>query len=179
MIGIWIVGCEIAFWVLVLAGLSVRYLAGWKKGGAALLLMTPVVDLLLITLTIMDLRGGAEAEFMHGLAAVYIGVTIAFGHRMIHWADERFAYRFGGGAKPHKAPKYGKAHARRERQGWFRHALAWVIGSILIFLMIVVVNDPDRTEALKRVPLLWACIVGIDFVISFSYTLWPRKGKGY
>ncbi|OXL86606.1 hypothetical protein BCV73_28695 [Paenibacillus sp. SSG-1] len=179
MIGIWIVGCEIAFWVLVLAGLSVRYLAGWKKGGAALLLMTPVVDLLLIILTIMDLRGGAEAEFMHGLAAVYIGVTIAFGHRMIHWADERFAYRFGGGAKPQKAPKYGKAHARRERQGWFRHALAWVIGSILIFLMIVVVNDPERTEALKQVPLLWAWIVGIDFVISFSYTLWPRKKKGH
>lgn len=113
MIGIWIVGCEIAFWVLVLAGLSVRYLAGWKKGGAALLLMTPVVDLLLIILTIMDLRGGAEAEFMHGLAAVYIGVTIAFGHRMIHWADERFAYRFGEGLSPKRHPNTER-HMRDE-----------------------------------------------------------------
>ena len=84
MIGAFIIGCEILFWVFVLAGLSARYLLGLKRTGGILPLCTPVIDLLLIAVTIIDLRGGAEAGFMHGLAAVYIGVTIAFGHRMIN-----------------------------------------------------------------------------------------------
>ena len=102
MIGAFIIGCEILFWVFVLAGLSARYLLGLKRTGG-ILRCTPVIDLLLIAVTIIDLRGGAEAGFMHGLAAVYIGVTIAFGHRMIQWADARFAHRFAGGKKPEPA----------------------------------------------------------------------------
>ncbi|GIO35053.1 MULTISPECIES: hypothetical protein [Paenibacillus] len=175
MIAALIVGCEVAFWVLVLAGLTARYIAGWKRVGGVLLVATPVVDLLLLIFTIIDLRNGAKAEFMHGLAAVYIGVTVAYGHRMIKWADERFAYRFGGGKKPDPAPKHGKEHARREREGWYRHVLAWIVGVILLMLMIWIVNEPSRTEALKKIPMWWGAILGIDFVISFSYTIWPRR----
>lgn len=175
MIAAMIIGCEIAFWVFVLAGLSARYLAGWNRTGALLLLATPVVDVLLMVFTVLDLKNGAEAEFMHGLSAIYIGVTVAFGHRMIKWADERFAYRFAGGEKPEPAPKRGKAHARREREGWYRHLLAWFVGAILLMIMVLLVNDPARTEALKLVPIWWAGIVAIDFLISFSYTLWPKR----
>ncbi|MDR9857662.1 hypothetical protein RJP21_29135 [Paenibacillus sp. VCA1] len=177
MIAALIVGCEVAFWVLVLAGLTARYIAGWKRVGGVLLVATPVVDLLLLIFTIIDLRNGAKAEFMHGLAAVYIGVTVAYGHRMIKWADERFAYRFGGGKKPDPAPKHGKEHARREREGWYRHVLAWIVGVILLMLMIWIVNEPSRTEALKKIPMWWGAILGIDFLISFSYTLWPKQKR--
>lgn len=170
-----IIGCEIAFWVLVLAGLCARYLAGWTRVGGLILLSTPVVDLLLIIFTVIDLRSGVKAEFIHGLAAIYIGVTVAFGHRMIQWADQRFAYRFANGEKPIPSPKYGKPHARRERQGWYRHLFAWFIGSILLYLMILIVNDHQRTMTLRLVPVWWAAVVGIDFVISFSYTLWPKR----
>lgn len=175
MIGVFIVGCEILFWIFVLGGLSARYLLGWRTAGGILLLCTPIIDLFLITVTIIDLRGGAEAGFMHGLAAVYIGVTIAFGHRIIQWADVRFAHRFAGGEKPVSAPKYGADRAKRERQGWYRHGLAWVIGAMLLGIMILVVGEPDRTEQLKAMALQWAAILGIDFVYSFSYTLWPKK----
>ncbi|KZS46273.1 hypothetical protein ACXFAU_00390 [Paenibacillus glucanolyticus] len=175
MIGFFIVACEVLFWIFVLSGLSARYLLGWRRTGGILLLCTPIIDLLLITVTIMDLRGGTEAGFVHGLAAVYIGVTIAFGHRMIQWADVRFAHRFAGGEKPVPAPKYGAARAKRERQGWYRHALAWVIGVMLLGTMILIVGEPDRTEQLMAMALRWGLILGIDFIYSFSYTLWPKK----
>jgi hypothetical protein len=142
-----------------------------------LLLATPVVDLLLLVFTIMDLRNGVKAEFVHGLSAIYIGVTVAYGHRMIKWADERFAHRFAGGEKPRPAPKFGKDHARRERDGWYRHVFAWFIRVVLFGLMILIVNDPTRTEVLKNMPLGWGAIVAIDFLISFSYTIWPRQHR--
>ncbi|MEF2968704.1 hypothetical protein V3851_23160 [Paenibacillus sp. M1] len=170
-----IIGCEIAFWVLVLAGLSARYLLGWRKIGGLLLIGTPIVDLILIVVTVIDLKNGTMASFAHGLAAVYIGVTVGFGHRMIRWADQRFAYRYAGGAKPEKAPKYGKEHARSERQGWYRHLLSGVIGASLLYGMILFVDDPSRTEQLGGMIIKWAVILGIDFLISFSFTLWPKK----
>lgn len=177
MIGWLIIACEIGFWVIVLAGLMTRYVWKKKKAGAVLLLLTPVVDLVLLGATILDIRQGTEANFMHGLAAVYIGATVAFGHRMIQWADERFAYRFAGGPEPVRKPRTGRGHAAAERSGWYRHLLAWVVGSALLAGMILLIGDAERSEALKLWIVRWALVLGIDFVISFSYTLWPRKSK--
>ena len=177
MIGVLILAGEIAFWAFVLGGLVARYLLRRPRLGATLLLMTPVVDLVLIAATVIDLRAGATADFFHGLAAIYVGVSIAFGHRMIRWADERFAHRFAGGPPPKRPPKYGPEHARREREGWYRHLLAWSIGSALLLGMVLLVGDPARTESLSARAALWALILAIDFLWSFSYTLWPRKAK--
>lgn len=177
MITAFIIGCEIGFWVFVLAGLLCRYIFRLKKLGKLFLFSTPLIDLALVIATVYDLRGGAEATFAHSLAAVYIGVSIAFGHRIIKWADERFAYRFAGGPAPAGKPKYGKEHAIYERNGWLHHLLAWGIGSLILYGMIIMVGDEARTEALLQALRFWLLVLGIDFVISFSYTLWPRKEK--
>jgi hypothetical protein len=172
-----IIGCEIAFWVFIVVGLVFRYMLRMPKPGAALLLCTPLIDLALLVATVIHLNGGAEADFTHGLAAIYIGVSIAFGHSMIRWADERFAHRFAGGPPPRKKAKHGTEHARSERQAWLKHLLAWAIGCACLLGMILMVGDADRTEALLQVVRIWSIILGIDFLISFSYTLWPRKSK--
>lgn len=177
MITAFIIGCEIAFWVFVLAGLVCRYIFKLKKLGALLLISTPLIDLALVVATVYDLRAGAEATFIHSVAAIYIGVSIAWGHKMIKWADERFAFRFANGPTPTVKPKHGLAHARYERVGWLHHLLAWVIGSIILYGMIIMVDDATRTDALFGTFRLWSLILGIDFLISFSYTLWPSKEK--
>ncbi|GMX61340.1 hypothetical protein Elgi_11440 [Paenibacillus elgii] len=174
-IAAFIVGCEIGFWVFVVAGLVFRYILGLKRIGALLLVATPVVDLVLIIATVIDLRNGATASFVHSLAAVYIGVSVAFGHRMIRWADVRFAHRFAGAPAPEPKPKHGAAHARRERQTWFLHLLAWIIGSVILLGMIWFVDDESRTAELWGMIWRWAVILGIDFIWSFSYTFWPKK----
>ncbi|WP_090238180.1 hypothetical protein [Fictibacillus solisalsi] len=78
--------------------------------------------------------------------------------------------------KPEKV-KYGRDHARQEREGWLRHLLLWSIGCSLLGLMILLIGDPARTEVLARTIYLWSIVLADDFVISFSYTVWPKKEK--
>ncbi|GGF13444.1 putative membrane protein YmcC [Halobacillus andaensis] len=178
MIGWLIIACEIGFWVFVLAGLIARYVFKKKKLGALLLICTPIVDIILLAATVADLKNGAVATTVHGVAAVYIGISAAYGHQLIQWADERFAYWFVHGQKPVSKKKYGVEHARKERKGWYRHVLAWMIGGVLIGAIILFVNNISQTEALFRTLQLWSFVLVIDFFISFSYTLMPRKENG-
>jgi len=173
-----IVGGEIAFWVLLAGGLATRYLLRRRRLATALLLSVPLVDLVLLAATVLDLRAGAKAGFEHGLAAIYLGVSVAFGHRMVRWADERFAHRFAGGAAPSRPPRGGPERARHERQGWYRHLLAWAVGTGLILLAVAFVGDADRTAAMSEIIWRWAIVLGIDCVWSFSYTVWPRRPEG-
>ncbi|MCM3781761.1 hypothetical protein M3231_02135 [Neobacillus mesonae] len=168
-----IITCEILFWVMVLCGLACRYLWKQKRLSSILLLLTPFVDLVLLTATVISLRGGAEATLAHALAAVYIGVSIGYGHRMISTADAWFAHRFAGGEKPRK--KYGKEHAQHERTGWLFHALSWAIGCALLYGMVFLVGNEGKTETLAQTVRVWSIILAIDFIISFSYTIWPRN----
>ncbi|CAI6085861.1 hypothetical protein PAECIP112173_04786 [Paenibacillus sp. JJ-100] len=175
MIAYFIIACEIAFWVFVAAGLSVRYMLGNKRLGMALLVATPIIDVLLLIATVIDLHSGATASMVHGIAAIYIGVSIAFGHQMIAWADRYFQYWFKAGENPKKSKPYGREHARNERKGWIRHLLAWSIGSALLYIMIWWIGDPARTEVFSGLIRVWALVLGIDFLISFSYSLWPKR----
>jgi hypothetical protein len=169
-----IILAEVAFWLTLFAGLFTRYVLRRPRLGMALLFATPLVDLLLLTATTVDLRRGGEAALPHALAAVYIGVSVAWGQRMISWADTRSAHRFAGGPPPERPPRAGREHAARERREWARHAVAWLTGTALLGVGILVVGDLDRTQALVSTAALWTLVLAIDFAISFSYTLWPR-----
>jgi hypothetical protein len=118
-----IVCCVIFFWVFLTAGLLFRYIMKKPRVGLVLIAMSPVVDTILLVTTVIDLRGGAAAEFVHALSAIYLGMTIIYGKRIVAWADAQFSYRFGDGQLPQKPPKYGEARAKAEREGWmgFRH----------------------------------------------------------
>ncbi|WP_042142318.1 hypothetical protein [Paucisalibacillus sp. EB02] len=175
MIGWLIIACEIGFWVFVIAGLFSRYILKNKQLSNVLLICTPIVDIVLLIVTFIDLKNGAVASTIHGIAAIYIGVSIAFGHQMIAWADKQFSYYFAGGEKPVGGKKYGAEHAKLERVGWFRHFLAWVMGSLTLIGIIILIDNTDQTEALIGTLKLWSLILVVDFVISFSYTIFPRK----
>ncbi|MFI5930670.1 hypothetical protein [Actinoplanes sp. NPDC051494] len=200
-----IVACEIGFWVLLLAGLLTRY--AWRRPrlGAALLLMVPLTDVALLALAVVDLRGGAPAGTAHGLAAVYLGVSVAFGHSMLRWADAQVARRFhhtppataghgtgeqaaheqaaheqAAGDRPVAAtgrpPRLtGRAHAAQERRTWLRHLLAYAVSAVVLAIFTLLAGGPGVAAPLWRVMAPWAVVLGIDFVISFSYTLAPRR----
>lgn len=169
-----IVGGEVGFWVLLAAGLVARYLLRRPRAGAILLAAAPLVDLVLLTASVLDLRGGGEAGLPHVLAAVYLGVSVGFGHSLVRWADVRFAHRFAAGPAPAPTPRAGRAHAVAQRQAWLRHLAAWSVGVGLMAAAVLLVGDPDRTAAFHGPALGWTIAIVVDAVISLSYTVRPR-----
>jgi hypothetical protein len=173
-----IVACEIGFWVLIALGLTARYPLKARRLGAALLLAVPGVDVVLLVATVLDLRSGSPADATHGLTAVYLGVSIAFGRQLLGWADGKFAHRFAGGPAPAPPPRTGRAHAARERRQWGRHLLAYGIAVVLLLGCTALIGDVTRARPLWSPMAPWAVVLVIDFVISFSYTLAPRRSAG-
>ncbi len=74
-----IIACEIGFWLILAAGLGARYVLRQRVLGAVLLACVPVVDLVLLVAATIDLRDGATANWTHGLAAAYLGLSIVLG----------------------------------------------------------------------------------------------------
>ena len=72
-----IISCEVAFWLILLLGLAVRYVLRREVLSRWLLRTMPLVDVLLLIFTALDLHAGATPTFAHGLAAAYVGFTIA------------------------------------------------------------------------------------------------------
>lgn len=173
MIGWMIVACEIAFWIVIALGLISRYILKKEKLGLFFLMLTPVIDLLLLIMASVDLYRGAAATVPHAIAAVYIGVSIAFGKSMIAWADERFRYYVTKqGPKPVK--RYGMDYAKHYLKGWGKHVVAYLIGAGLLVLLIYLIDDSSQTEALSGVLQLWTLILGIDLIITISTFIWPK-----
>ena len=51
--------CEIAFWFVILLGLVTRYILNQQTLGLFFLALTPIIDLILIITTVVDLMNGA------------------------------------------------------------------------------------------------------------------------
>ncbi|WP_290772273.1 MULTISPECIES: hypothetical protein [unclassified Exiguobacterium] len=168
-----IVCCEILFWVFIVAGLIVRYGFRREKLGFRLMAMSPVIDIVLLVLTVFDLSRGSTATLAHGLAAIYIGVSLAFGKQLIAWADgvyRRVILR-------EQVAKERISRARRERNGFYQHILAFLIGGALLGAMILWLGNTEQTESLLRTLQLWGLVLVIDGVISMSYTIFPARSK--
>lgn len=172
----WIITAEIAFWIVIFSGLYTRYILKRDKLSIFLLLLTPLIDFALLVLTAIDLKNGATATFAHGLAAIYIGVSIAFGKSMIAWADGKFQTWVLNNPLRKKV-LYGKEKAVYEMKLWGRHLIAYIIGGILLGLMILYIGTGEGTRPLQRVISGWTVVLLIDFLISFSYVVFPKRER--
>lgn len=138
--------------------------------------LIPILDAVLFLAAAADLYRGAAATMAHAVAAVYIGVSVAFGKSMIQWADERFRYYVvKEGAKPVK--RYGLDYAKHYAKGWGRHVLAFVIGGVLLAGTVFLIQDASRTEALSGLLKGWSVVLCIDFLIMASFFVMPKKRK--
>ncbi|MFJ8644720.1 hypothetical protein ACIRNI_01120 [Streptomyces sp. NPDC093546] len=171
-----IVICEVGFWVLLAAGLATRYLLKMPRTGAALLLCEPLLEVVLLVATAIDLKNGAEPSWEHGLAALYIGYTVGHGHRTVKWLDGHAAHRLAGGPRPVPPPRYGMARARHEGRIWLGTLVGAAVATVLLWLAILYVDDPSRTDTLSGwMGGAWRA-AGIHGLIALSYFVWPRKG---
>ncbi|MCY1691061.1 hypothetical protein OVA29_10570 [Exiguobacterium sp. SL14] len=110
------------------------------------------------------------------LLAIYIGVSLAFGKQMIAWADGMYRRVI----LKEQVAKERISRARRERNGFYRHILAFLIGGALLGAMILWLGNTEQTESLLRTLQLWGLVLVIDGVISISYTVFrlvPNKNE--
>lgn len=172
-----IAACEIGFWVFLVAGLVCRYLLRRQRLSTVLLICVPLVDVVLLAATVIDLRAGATADFAHALAAVYIGFSVAFGHSMVRWADQRFAYRFTDGPAPWKPPKHGMARVRYEAKEYGKALIAGAISCGILFGLMALVGDPERTAALGAGVQLMGQVLAIWLLIAIGVSIAAVTGK--
>lgn len=136
---VWLIGAsEIGFWVLLGAGLLARYMLRLRRASTVLLLLVPVLDLVLIGASLADVASGSPPGQVHGLAALYLGATVAFGHSTITWADRWVAHRFAGGPPSSRKPKYGAERVAYEWREWAKMALLLGI-AVAVMLLITAV----------------------------------------
>ncbi|GAA3152282.1 hypothetical protein ACFQ0X_15170 [Streptomyces rectiviolaceus] len=174
MIVVLIIICEVGFWLLLAGGLALRYWAKMPRASIAVLLCEPVLEVVLFVVTAIDLKNGAEPDWKHGLAAVYIGYSIALGHYTIKWVDVRVAHRFAGGPPP-STPKYGMARAIHEWKLAARWILAGLIAMALLQGAVWYVGGDGDIGSLRmwQQRMLW--LIGINVAIAATYTVFPKK----
>jgi hypothetical protein len=164
-----IVGCEAAFWLVLVLALAARYLLHRESLSRVLLLSLPVVDLMLLAFTAADLRAGTSATFAHGLATAYVGFTVAFGSMAVRWADQRFAHWFAAGPPPLAPPRRGWLAVRYELELWLRGIVAWII---TVALLIAVIASVDNAAVTQPLDAWFRIAVG-------SVILWLVFGPGW
>src|SRR5699024_7918461 len=81
---------------------------------------------------------------------------------------------------------YGKAHAKEEREGWYVHLLIFVIAQFVFLSMSGFVGWQEfplkkirkmfqiyGDNKINHANTVWGIILNVDFIWSFSYTIWP------
>lgn len=175
-----IIGAEIAFWVFVLGGFSLRYIVRAEKASTTALALVPFVDLVLVALVTTDLMLGGEPSRVHAVAAVYLGITVAFGKPIVRRTDQWFRYRFDGGPKPTKPKKGSREEVRALWVEWFRLLFGFVIATICILLMTVFdgTGIPASVEEASGSPF-WSTILLMGVVAVIWFLAGPAfAGRG-
>lgn len=170
-----IIASEVLFWVLLLGGLAARYLLRARRLSSVLLVGVPLADLVLVTLTLIDLVGGSTPGNVHGLAAIYLGVSVSFGPYIVRRVDAWFAHRFAGGPAPAKLPDSGPARLRHEWQSMKRMLGAWALAVPLLLVMVAVSGwrVPGSVAELFGTDPIWAWIGRVTAVLVLWFVTGP------
>ncbi len=175
-----ILAAEIAFWVFLFGGLLLRYAFRLGRLSTLVLVSVPLVDLALLVFVTLDVARGAEPTRAHALAAVYLGFTVAFGHRTISWADAWFHHRFAGGPRPLKPAKGSRAAVRALWSEWLRVVLTALIAAAGLGLMIAVEGHgvPATLDEAAQHPY-WSTMLTLGMIVLIWFLAGPAfAGRG-
>jgi hypothetical protein len=168
-----IAACEIGFWVLLGAGVAARYVLRLHRTSTVLLLAVPVLDVVLVSASLLDVARGSTPGATHGLAAVYLAFTVAFGHATIRFVDVRFAHRFAGGPPPVKPPRYGAARAAYEWREWFKVAAAGGVALVVVLVTATVARTGIPPVTAWPEDPLWSWVVRVGWLAGIWFAVGP------
>ncbi|MFD7448548.1 hypothetical protein [Kitasatospora sp. NPDC059827] len=172
-----IVAAEISWWIVLGLALSARYLLRMRRTSTVLLIGLPVVDLALYALTVLNLRGGAQAGWTHALAASYAGFSVGYGPSLVAWADRHFLHRFAGGPAPLPSPTYGPERTAHE----WRIARRTVVSAVITLALISLLVPLSAGSAHFGTFAQWYWKLGIaavvNVVVAGCFSLWPKEAS--
>ncbi len=197
---------EIIFWLLIGLFLLFRYVLGWKqftKWMIPIFILTIVID---IYLGWVDYKMTGEFSIFQFIIIIFVVYALTSGlsdFRRLDAYIQRKVAKWKGQPEPEQSAKlpakYGREHARHERNGWFMHIAMFVLAQVAFFLLFglregVALSqfiDPDfyrswwgdaslgayRDITLNQLVQVWFVVLVVDGIISLSYTFSPRKEK--
>jgi hypothetical protein len=175
-----IVAAEVAFWTLLLGGLTLRYLLRARRASTIVLAFVPLVDLAFVVLAAIIVASGAEPERSHSFAAIYFGVTVVFGPSLTRRVDVWFKHRFAGGPKPVKPPKGSRAEVRAIWHEWFRVVATAALVALTLLGMIALAgwSIPASLNDASTHPY-WATLLLLPIVTVAWFLAGPAfAGRG-
>jgi hypothetical protein len=143
-----IVACEVGLWVVIGLGMVLRYPLRMRAASTVMLMGVPLLDVVLVVATAVDLHRGANVGLIHALAGFYLGFSVAFGPAVVRWADARFAHRFAGAPAPPKPAKQGPERRRHLMREWQRVVLAVTIASATLLAMALLFAEDEQRQTL-------------------------------
>jgi hypothetical protein len=163
-----IVGCEVGLWVLLGLGMTLRYVIRLRRTSTAVLAGIPLLDVVLVIATAIDLHRGAEVGLVHVLAGFYLGSSLAFGPAIVRWADVRFAHSFADGPAPRRVPRHGPERVAHLMREWYRVLGTVAIASAVLVMLILFFAAPPEDQA-----SLWAWLGRAWAVVGLWYMFGP------
>lgn len=147
-VGALVLACEIAFWVFLAAAIVARYVLRRRRLSTVLLLCEPAIEVVLLVATVGDLLAGSQPQWTHGLAAVYLGYTVAFGRWTVQRVDAWVAWRWFDGPEPERAPKHGRARLLHEWRLWLGVLKAWTVAVAILGVLLLIASEPEQRAVL-------------------------------
>lgn len=185
---VFLVGAEVSFWVLSGAFLLLRYLFDLGRASVVVLALIILDNLFIAGLGVLDyLRTGEFATYqLIALAIIVYGLT--FGKQDFKRLDrymKRKVMRWKGEAtspsepQPRAAPR---KKAANERRRFYGHLVIFVVGQAILIAIgeswlaaQLAGGVPEEPSALMGAGRIWAVVLAVDAIWSFSYTLFPKR----
>ena len=197
---------EVIFWLLIILFLILRYILQWKSASIGILPLFVATIIADLFLGWVDYQQTGEFSLFQIIVVIFVIYAVTSGRsdfqRLDAWVQRKIA-AWKGEPEPEltvkPVPKFGKEHAKHERRGWYSHAISFVV----ILIMFYFVSGPHALfewtdlfnpefyqmwwteeahglfaeETINQIVKVWLIILVIDGIISFSYTVSPRKEK--
>ena len=181
-----LIASEIIFFVFVGLALLLRYWFRLKKASIIAFIIVILNELAVFAIGVFDyIEVGTFSQFQM-LIIIFIIYAILFGKsdfkKLDRWIQKKVAKLKGEPipdfGEESKRKLYGKEHAKEERKGFYQHLIIFVIAQICFFLMLHFI-PMENTDLIAGISNVWTKVLIIDFIWSFSYTIWPKKEKSH
>ncbi|USG66576.1 hypothetical protein NDK47_04555 [Brevibacillus ruminantium] len=200
-----LIAAEVIFWVSVITFLIARYWFGKKALSAVFLLLFILNDLWIATLGFFDYLQTGQFSSYQIIVVVLFLYAITYGKsdfkKLDYYVQIKVAKWKGLPAPDIEAPKklVGREHAKRERSNLYVHLSVYVAAHLVFFFLVGLSPRvyematwsqffteffsaqeallPFQNETLNNLSRVWTLILGIDTVISLSYTVFPKGGS--